>query len=174
MGHANDIAYHAGFLYIAPCRDYIVQVNTQNWNFVQLKCDVFVSAIAHYSGNQFIVMCNMVGPIYSLAIVEHIGNKMILKQKWDVNNLKAEDGYTISQGIGFKKKTNAIFVVLSRQDFCRNIILRSKVNAIEPTHCFRSMKKNEKYEFEGISFNSKGRYIIGSNLPNGKDSTFIA
>lgn len=174
MGHGNDIAYHSGHLYVAPCDRYVEVVDIGNWSHTRLYCDHYISAIAHYSGNQFVALSDVLGATYFLMIIEPRGNKMEVIQRWEVNNPKASAGYTVPQSMGFKKSTSAIFVVFSKNDFHRNVILRSKVGSPNPTHCFRSKKDEGKYEFEGISFNSSGKYIIGANLPNGMDTTFIA
>ena len=54
MNHGNDITYHAGNLYVAPCGKYIEVVSTSTWEHHRLYCDIFLSGIAHWSGNQFI------------------------------------------------------------------------------------------------------------------------
>ena len=175
MGHGNDIAYHAGHLYVAPCDSFIEVINVANWTHTRLYCDVFLSAIAHYTGNQFIGLSGYVGNQYKLVILEPQGNRMMVKRSWQVMNPKAAEGFTVSQAMGFKKKNDSIFVVFSRQDFHKNVILRSKIGAANPDYCFESKTcSTGRYELEGIAFTSDGKKIIGSNLPDGQDSTFVA
>jgi hypothetical protein len=91
-----------------------------------------------------------------------------------MNNPKAVEGYSITQGIGFKKKNNSLFIVLSKNDFHQNVILRNKIGAPDPDYCFNSKRSQDnKYEFESISFLKNGDKVIASNLPGG-DRIFIA
>ena len=174
LWHGNDLAYNNGLLYVAPCDKYIEVVNTGDWSHQRLDCDIFLSAIAHVTGNQFVGLSQNYGDSLGLAVLEHRGYRMEVVSEWTVSNPKAKDGYVITQAIGYKKKNNSIFMVMSRNDFHRNVLLRTKIGKSEPDYCFRSKKSTGKYEFEGISFLPSGEKVIGSNLPNGKDKIFIA
>lgn len=174
MNHGNDITYHAGNLYVAPCGKYIEVVSTSTWEHHRLYCDIFLSGIAHWSGNQFIGLSSSSAPQYTLALLEPQGDRMVVIKKWKVNNPKHAAGFTVSQGIGVKKSNQRIFVVFTRNDFHTNVILRSKIYDSECDYCLTSKSSDGKYELEGISFLSDGYKIIGSNLPDGKDATFIA
>lgn len=87
--------------------------------------------------------------------------------RWNVHNPKASEGYTVTQAIGFKKKNNCLFFVLTRNDYHRNAILRTKIGQFEPDYCFMSKTSSGAYEMEGISFLSSGKKIIGSNIASG-------
>ena len=174
MGHGNDLAYHDGKLYVAPCDKYIEVVDTKTWNHHRLYSDIFLSGIAHWEGNQFIGISSSSGPQYVLALMEPQGERMVILKKWKVTNPRYEQGFTVSQGLGVKKSNQRIFVVYTNQDFHRNVILRSKLLATECDYILNSKSSAGKYELEGISFRPDGYKIIGSNLPDGQDATFLA
>jgi hypothetical protein len=173
MGHGNDICYADGKLYVAPCGLYTEVVDISNWSHFRLACDLGIFAIAHVSGNQFIALTGGNGATYNLAILEPRDGKMNVIKMWTVNNPKACNGYTISQGMGFKKSKNKIYMVFSKTDLKRNVILRSSIGSADPDYCFRSNKSPNKYEFEGCTFNNAGKMIIGMNLPNGGDAIVL-
>ena len=174
MWHGNDLAYNNGLLYVAPCDKFVEVVNTGDWSHQRLDCNIFISAIAHVSGNQFVGLSQNYGDSLGLAVLEHRGYRMEVLSEWNLRNPKSKDGYLVTQGIGFKKNNNSIFLVISKNDFHRNILLRCKIGDPEPDYCFRSKKSTGRYEFEGISFTKSGQKVIGSNLPNGQDKIFIA
>lgn len=106
--------------------------------------------------------------------MEPKGDRMEIIKKWKVTNPRHSEGYTVSQGMGVKKSNQRIFVVFTRQDFHTNVILRSRLYDSNVDYCLESKSSTGKYELEGISFLQDGRKIIGSNLPNGTDTTFLA
>lgn len=174
LGHGNDLAYYNGFLYVAPCDSYIELVNTKNWSHSRLQCDVVLSAIAHVAGNRFVGLYLNYGNSLGFVTLDHHGVRMEITGRWTVSNPKASEGYVITQAIGFKKKNDSLFVVLTRNDYHRNVILRTKIWQTEPDYCFMSKQSSGTYEMEGISFLSSGQKIIGSNIAGGQDKTFIA
>ena len=173
MYHGNDLTYNNGLLYVAPCDNFVEVVNTGDWSHYRLYSDIHVSAIAHYQANQFIVLCGNGGNFYQLAIMEPRGNKMEALSIWNVNNPKSPL-FTISQGMTFNKRNGKIYVVFTKNDKHRNVILVSGVGVPDPELCLTSKKSSGKYELEGVAVNSAGKLVIGSNLPSGKDATFIA
>ena len=174
MGHGNDITYHEGKLYVAPCDKYIEVVDVKTWTHRRMYCDIFLSGIAHWNGNQFIGLSSSSGLQYVFALLEPRGDRMEIVKKWKVNNPKHSAGYTVSQGIGVKKSNQRIFVVFTNQDFHSNVILRSTLYGTDPDYCLTSKSGTGKYELEGITFRSDGYKVIGSNLPDGMDATFVA
>ena len=174
MGHGNDIAYHSGKLYVAPCDKYVQVVDVKTWEHHRLYCSVFLSGIAHWSGNQFIGWTLSPGARYTLVLLDECGDCMNVIRQWDVANPKFSEGYSVCQAMGVKKSNQSIFAVFSNQDFHSNVILRSKLYYTEPDYCFVSKRSSGRYEFEGISFNTDNKKIIGANLPSGGDCTFIA
>ncbi len=175
LNHGNDIAYHASNLYIAPCAQYIGKVSTTKWEFKRIECDVYASAIAHYQRKKYLILSDANGLTYKISIAKEEGDEMEILDTWYVENPKAAEGYTISQGMAYNKNQKEIYVVFTNQDYMSNIILRSGIYANRPDTCYRSMHStNGRYEFEGVGFTKKGRLIIGSNLPSGQDSIFIS
>lgn len=172
MNHGNDLTYYNRHLYVAPCGGYVEEVSTKDWSHRRLECDVFVSAIAHYKDNQFIVMNANAGPNFTLSMVELRDNRMCLIRSWTVNNPNYKD-YTISQGMAYSTKYNKTYNIFSRSDLKKNIILRAPIGGPDPDLIRTSKEsKNKKYEFECIDFNSDFKFIIGANRPGG-DATFI-
>lgn len=175
LNHGNDIAYHDGNIYVAPCSQFCEVVSTDTWTHRRIGSDVFVSAIAHYSGKKFIVLTESGGTTYKLALVKDTGGKLTLIDSWVVSNPMASEGYTVSQGMAYNKDQQEIYVVFTNVDYQRNVIIRSGVYANAPDAVFKSKKStNGRYELEGIGFTKKGRMIIGSNMPSGKDCIFTS
>jgi hypothetical protein len=174
MNHGNDIAYNAGYLYVAPCDKFIERVSVKDWSHKRLSCNIFLSGIAHWGENQFIGLSSSSGPQYTLALLEPRGSIMAVLTTWKVNNPKHSEGFSVSQGLGVKKSNKRIFVVFTNQDFHRNVILRSAIYSSEVDYILNSKSSSGKYELEGIGFRSDGYKIIGSNLPDGQDATFLA
>lgn len=175
MGHGNDITYYKGNLYIAPCDNFIEVVDVKTWKHKRLHSDIFLSGIAHLNSDTFIGLTSSSGTQYKLVLLQPQDTKMQILKIWKVTNPKFSAGYTISQGIGVKKSNKRIFVVFTNQDFHSNVILRSTLYGNEVDYILTSKKNaTAKYELEGISFRSDGYKIIGSNLPDGQDATFLA
>ena len=174
MNHGNDMTYYNGDLYIAPCGKYIEVVSTKTWAHRRLSADIFLSGIAHWDGKQFIGLSSSSGPQYELVLMEPQGNRMVIIKKWKVNNPRHAQGFNVSQGIGVKKSNQRIFVVFTHESFTKNVIVRSKLYAADCDYILNSKTGTGKYELEGISFRSDGYKVIGSNLPNGQDATFLA
>lgn len=170
MGHGNGIAYANGNLYIAPCDSYIQVVNTTTWKHVRLKSP-YLSAIAHVSGNQFVIGSGG-GDYHKLSLIEIKDNKVTVLKKWTVKNPKFASGYDVTQDIGYNKTNGCVYLIYTK-DLKSNIILRAKLFATEPDICYTSKtSKGGKYEIESIAFTSAGKAIISMNLPSGKDATF--
>jgi hypothetical protein len=147
----------------------------KTWTHWRLSCDIFLSGIAHWSGNQFIGWTLSPGALYTLVLLEEVGDRMNVVRQWTVANPKFYEGYNVCQAMGVKKSNQSIFAVLSNQDFHSNVIFRSKLFAPEPDYCFVSKRASDgRYELEGISFTTDGKKIIGANIPSGGDCTFIA
>lgn len=175
LGHGNDLAYYNGNLYVAPCDFYVEVINTKTWSHSRLYSERYVSAIAHYGGNKFII-CGGSGKDsvnYNYTIVEIQGNRLVPMSSWIVNNPKAAKGFRISQAMTYYKKNKKLYLILSKTDYKSNIILRSSIGSSTPDYCFTSKTSNKKYELEGIDFNKDGKKIIGSNVAGG-DFTFIS
>lgn len=174
MGHGNGLAYANGRLYVAPCDKFVEVVSTSTWKHERLYCDVTVCAIAHVAGNQFVIGYGG-REKYNLCFAEPSGNKMVIKRRWQVTNPKSAAGFTITQDIGYNKKNGCVYLILTKNNYRTNVILRAKLYATEPDTCYTSKTSaSGKYEFETIGFNSSGKAIIGMNLPSGKDGTYIA
>lgn len=172
--HGNDMTYYNNQLYIAPCSNFCGLISTQTWEFTRLDCNLHINAIAHYKNNKFFVLCEA-GATYKIAIVQHEGSRLIELNSWIVNNTKANQGYTISQGMAYNPNSKSIYVVFTNQDYQSNVILKSGIYTTEPDVIYLSKKATAgKYELEGITFKKDGTMLLGSNLPSGKDSIFIS
>lgn len=166
MGHGNDMCYNGGKLYVAPCANYVEEITISNWSHRRVACDIMVSAIAHYTGNQFIISCGG-GAEYTLAIGQLNGGRMDILRTWKVRNPKYSAGYSVSQGIGFYKKKSKIYTIFTKSGLKQNVILRSSIGVYEPDYCFTSKLGSGKYEFESIDFTSAGKKIIAMNKSGG-------
>lgn len=174
MGHANGMAYANGHLYVAPLDKYVEVVSTSTWKHERLYCDVTVCSIAHVAGDQFVIGGGGKDS-YHLYLAQPQGNKMVIKKRWQVKNPKAAAGYTVTQDIGYNKQNGCVYLIYTKNNYRSNIILRAKLYATEPDVCYTSKTSSDgKYEFESIGFTSSGKAVIGMNLPNGKDGTFLA
>lgn len=168
LHHGNDLTYFDGRLYVAPCDKYVEVINVKTWGHTRLPCDTYVSAITHYTGNQFIALTRNSGTAYTLSILRAEGSRMKFVRSWGVKNPLADDGYIKSQGLSYKKSSKQIYIVFANQDYLSNVILRSGLDKQQPNCIFRSRKaKTNLYEFEGITFNSSGSMLIGANRGNG-------
>lgn len=175
FSHGNDLAYCDGDLYVAPCDYFCEIVSTDTWNHRRIGSDVYVSAIAHYKAKKFFVFSGINGMSYTLSIVKDVGDRLKLVNSWMVNNPMASSGYTISQGMSYNKDQQEIYVVFTNTDYQRNVIVRSGIYATDPDTVYKSKKMTDgRYELEGIGFAKKGRMIIGSNMPSGKDCIFTS
>lgn len=175
LNHGNDLAYYDGNLYVAPCDQYCEVISTDTWEHRRIESDIYISAISHYNARRFLVLSDSGGNTYKLSIVKDIGNRLSLLNSWIVNNPMASLGYTISQGMAYNKDQKEVYVVFSNVDYMRNVIIRSGIYASEPDTVYKSKKSaNGRYELEGIGFTKKGKMIIGSNMPSGRDMIFTS
>lgn len=172
MNHGNGMAYANGHLYIATCERWIVDVNISTWKHVVIPSPYF-SSIAHVSGNQFVAGSGG-GDYHKLSLIEIANGKVTVKKKWTVKNPKYAAGYTTTQDIGYNKANGCVYLIYTKS-LKSNIILRAKLFATEPDICYTSKtSKSGKYEIESIGFLSSGKAVIGMNLPNGTDATFLS
>lgn len=169
MGHGNDMCYYNNNLYIVPLDKKVIKVSTKTWKQTVLPSDVYISAIAHYKNNQFIVLTghNTTNNSYGLAIVQQKNNKLVSIKKWNVNKPSNRKNYTHSQGMTYYASADRIYVIFTRSDNKTGIILRSAIGSINPDICFTSKTGKGKYQIQSLCFNSKGKKIIAANLAGG-------
>ena len=176
LNHGNDLAYHDGKLYVAPCDRFCGVVDTKTWDFRRLECpNIQISGITYYKNGKFIVLSAAWGDSYWLSIMKPLGDKISLIASWEVANPMAALGYTTSQGITYSASYKEVFTVFTNVDGRSNVILRSGIRATEPDFCYTSKRSDSGlYELEGISFGPNNVLVLGSNLPSGKDSVFTS
>ena len=169
MGHGNDMCYYNGNLYVVPLGRFVEKVSVKTWKHKRIPSDVYISAMAHYKDNQFIVLCgtNSTANTYKLAIIEEKADKFILIKSWTVNKPADRKDYVHSQGMTYYPKSDRIYVIFTKTGNKTGIILRSAVGEASPDYCFTSKVSKSKYQMEGLCFNSKGKKIIGANIAGG-------
>lgn len=169
LGHGNDICYYNNNLYVVPLGKYIEKISIKTWTHKRLPCDIYVSAMAHYKNNQFIILSghDQNANTYKLAIIQQKADKFVLIKSWTVKKPADRKSYIHTQGMTYYPKADRIYVIFTKDSLKTNIILRSTVGSQDPDYCFVSKTGKNKYQFEGICFNDKGKKIIGANISGG-------
>lgn len=178
FGHGNSMTYFNNELYVAPCDSYCGVVDVRTWKYKRLESDTFMSGISHYSGTMFITIAGIPtqgGSQLYVAIMNRVGDRMVCLKKWVVNNPYASKGYTVTQGIGYRKSKKKIYYVLSHETLQSNIVLRFGVGKSDPDYLFKSKAvtgNGNKFELEDVDFDTNGNMYMCTNEPNAMDGLY--
>ena len=177
FGHGNSMTYFNNELYVAPCGGYCGTVDVRNWNYKKLESDTFMSGISHYTGTMFITIAGAPAAgskQFYLAIMNRVGDRMVCLKKWIINNPYVSKGYTISQGIGYRKSKKKIYFVLSHENLKSNVVLRYGLEKSDPDYLFKSkvVTGSDRLELEDVDFDANDNIFMGSNEPNSMDGLY--